>query len=98
MAEFELSVHERASLVALLRHEQTSRGEPGSWFGPVAVHVRADPDRSADEDDDDVEVWVAESLGALESKSYVRKIGETNDSARFPIYESTEAGRSAVEG
>jgi hypothetical protein len=95
MVDVELSDHERTTLVALLRHEQTSRGEPGSWFGLVAIHVRADPDRSADEDD--VEVWVAESLGALESKSYVRKIGETNDSARFPIYESTEAGRRAVE-
>jgi hypothetical protein len=96
MADVEMSDHERTTLVALLRHEQTSRGEPGSWFGLVAAHVRAGPDRSTDEDDD-VEVWVAESLGALESKSYVRKIGETNDSARFPIYESTEAGRRAVE-
>src|SRR5207247_7471654 len=96
MADVEPSDHERETLVALVHHEETFRGEPRSWFGPVAAQPRADRGPSADEDDD-VEVWVVESLRTLEQKSYVRKIGETEDSAGFPIYESTEAGRKAVE-
>jgi hypothetical protein len=84
---------EREVLDALRDHIQTSAGERGGWYALVAQHVRTTRGSTAD---DDVEQEVIEALDSLERKGCVTKIGQTEDLARFPIYELTEAGHRAL--
>jgi hypothetical protein len=89
-----ISDQERESLLALLEHEQTSGGEVGGWFAEVAGHVRFAREVGEDED---IEQKVSEALLGLAGKGYVRKIGETVDSVRWPVYTVTPAGFRILE-
>jgi len=73
-------------------HQQHSAGQP-MYFAGLGVHVRSDMPVT----DEDVEGELIDELASLEQKGYLRRVGETQDSAKFPLYEVTQIGILAAE-
>jgi hypothetical protein len=87
-----LTDRNRDVLREVWRHQQDSVGEP-FWFGGMIAHLRTQRPDLAEAVGDDLPGVLAE----LERYGYLERVGETEDSARFPLYRLTSAGIQAAE-
>jgi hypothetical protein len=68
-------------------HQQHSAGEP-FWFASIDIHL----DTNRPELAETVRDELPRLLRDFESEGYIERVGETRDSAHFPLYRITSSG------
>jgi hypothetical protein len=92
MKSGDLSERELEVLHATGEHQQHSTGQP-THFAGLGVHMR----RGEPKTHEDLEMELIALLASLEQKGYLRRVGETEVAAKWPLYEVTQSGFEAVE-